>query len=222
MPKEKRVKITEEQAYMLKLGNDVIKRVRDVVKKGSGNQASEEKKSVHMRTAATYNLIKKIPGCENKPRRIYDIVERTETGNCDQLGAMAYALCRDYLKTDYFAAWVYVPNHSFAVIGKYTDKQHMDKWVAVDPWPAPNAEATLFKDHFCFNKKVKYIVKPDDGRGKNRGQYNATKHKRTIDTHYKWRWPKELQANGNIVFHNQEIKSPWPDDEPVEYYEECE
>lgn len=215
-PKHKVKKISAKQAHMLRVGNRVIQTVRSLLKYGSGNQTPESNRKAHIRTSVTYDFLENNPKHDWRPRRIHQVVARTGAGNCDQLGAMAYALCRDYLGPEYFASWVSVPGHSFAVIGEYPPKKKKF-WVAVDPWPHKAPKATLFPDHWCFSDPLEIIVQPNKGRGRGRGVYQPTKAMDEVNEALTKQWSNLFNTNQTAVFPNYDVQNPWENDEEVTY-----
>ncbi|MDT8909140.1 hypothetical protein SAMN03159507_03162 [Pseudomonas sp. NFACC32-1] len=157
--------VTKRQAQLLRLGNAVIDIIKGLTPYGSGNQLDEEYAASHIRTAATYNFMENpVNSAMLRPRRILEIAKRTGAGNCDQLGAMAYAICRDYLSSDYYSAWVGTNAHTFALIGH--NSGDAEDAIAVDAWPQ-RPQAVLYKHHFCYGMQFDtHVAKPGTGRGR--------------------------------------------------------
>lgn len=211
-PRER--KVTASQMELLRTGNAVIKIIRDSLTFGSGNQTPTTNRKAHIRTSVVYDFLDKNPNHDWRPRRIHRIVERTGAGNCDQLGAMAYAICRDYLSDRFIAAWVSAPNHSFALIGEVGFKARKNL-VAVDAWPHSRPKAVMFCDHFCYRDKLDVHVAK---KGRGRGRYTPSKVRDEVDLDLDLQWKKlfENPENQTAEYNFYDVRDPWIG-RPVDY-----
>lgn len=203
-------RVTKRQAELLTLGNEVINIIRGLTPYGSGNQLDKEHAASHIRTAATYNFMENPANSAMlRPRRILEIAQRTGAGNCDQLGAMAYAISRDYLSPEYYSAWVATKAHTFALIGH--NSGDADDAIAVDAWPQ-EPQAVLYKHHFCYGMKFRtYAAKPGTGRGR----YKESKAAEGLNFKMTHQWDAvfnnaEIQ---NWRYENNNLVKPWKDDQ---------
>jgi hypothetical protein len=122
----------------------------------------------------------------SRPKRIYEVVKITGAGVCDHLGAIAYALCRQYLSGEYFAAWVGVSSdrvcdHTLCITGPVasidkigTGTTDPSKWVIVDAWPI-NAKAVKYEDHFLHKDATKQIIWYIVAQGKGKQVFSPSK-----------------------------------------------
>ncbi|MEJ1228552.1 hypothetical protein SAMN03159376_04302 [Pseudomonas sp. NFACC09-4] len=191
--------------YLMCVSYKVMRHILELRKYGSGNQTLT--REAHVRTQATYEYLErkkheprwlaeldneKYQGREHvpseigfkrydhpttRPKRALDVVRITGGGNCDQLGAIAYALSREILSDRYFAAWVSptTVEHTFAIIGPMssTDKigvggtQKPDEWVVVDAWPL-KPRVCRFVHYFLYPELADfqwYIIAQGKGKG---------------------------------------------------------
>jgi hypothetical protein len=110
----------------------------------------------------------------SRPKRIFDVVSVLGSANCDGLGAMTYALCRDWLPQECFSAWVATDWHTFCIIGRIEDisklggNDNLDNWVVVDAWTL-SPTALLYKHSDWQGNNLSWYSL---GRGKGRGRNN--------------------------------------------------
>lgn len=148
---------------LIAIGQQAAETVKRLNRYGSANQVGTEKSIKRTHTGIDYidkqkwtkdkeylksieskktNKEKHITKSQiwSRPRRIFDVVSVLGSANCDGLGAMTYALCRDWLPNDCFSAWVATSFHTFCIIGYVEDtgklggKDNKDNWVVVDAW----------------------------------------------------------------------------------------
>ncbi|MGA8134499.1 MAG: hypothetical protein WCA48_10165 [Pseudomonas gingeri] len=171
---------------LLYLSHEVIKYIVAIRKHGSGNQTKTKDASIH--TDATYEYLgrkkheelwlkeleggkyvgrerkggedglKRYDNPTTRPKRALEVVRITGGGNCDQLGAIAYALAREKLPKEYFSAWVSprTVDHTFALIGPMSSTRKIgtgtdspEQWIVVDAWPL-QPRACRFKHYWLY------------------------------------------------------------------------
>lgn len=203
--------ITREQGELLIVGNQVIDIIRTLLPYGSGNQTDPQQAATHIRTAATYRFMEDPANkAMLRPRRILEIAKRTGAGNCDQLGAMAYALCRDYLSADFFSAWVATDAHTFALIGRNGRDAQPAEAIAVDAWPQ-KPQAVLFRHHFCYRTNfTTFAAKAGTGRGR----YKESKAAEALNFRISHQWDgvfNDAQIQ-NWRYENNNRATPWRDE----------
>lgn len=202
--------VTKDQGKLLLIGNKVIEIIKGLTPYGSGNQLDTEYVASHIRTAATYSFMEN-PDNNSllRPRRILEIARRTGAGNCDQLGAMAYALCRDYLSPEYHSAWIATDAHTFALIGH--NSHGPEEAIAVDAWPQI-PQAVLYKHHFCYGMKFTTYVA---NTGTGRGSYKESKAAKGLNVKMTQQW-NDIFNNAEIQnwrYENNNVVKPWKNQE---------
>gem|GEM_PF-3833082 len=147
----------------LQLGDAVIKRVKQLVPHGAGNQVYDTKRTYGHSERLT-GLAQKAYGSDwHRPIRNAGATMKYGSGNCQDQAAIAYLLLREMTDgaTDvsFCVSWGF--KHSFAAIGiPNTDPD--TAVVIVDPWPR-FAQAVLWKDHFCRNDAKLAVLRTKKG-----------------------------------------------------------
>ncbi|MCP4153012.1 MAG: hypothetical protein GY757_35090 [bacterium] len=88
----------------------------------------------------------------------------TGAGNCMDLAALTYCLCRDYYSPQETIEFIENETHGHGYVKVYGDT---GPEIVVDAWPI-NAQAVLKLDHFCVGGKE---LKHKTNRGKKTGDY---------------------------------------------------
>lgn len=168
--------VSNIQLAELQIADRIIAAVKNLTPFGSGNieQAdSDSNKAAYLRTQFVYDYTDQMMIYKPRvgwsklwahPRYTAIATEVSRAGNCDQLGAMAYYLCREQFPPNYTAAYVGGGGHTFALVGKTAEMPctangciRISAWkkaIAVDPWP-PLAQAVLYEDHFMFGADIR-------------------------------------------------------------------
>jgi hypothetical protein len=141
--------VAQETLDLLKFGDEVIARVRQLVPYGAGNQKVDFAKTAGgaaHRTAAAQQTY----GTDwSRPMRNAAATMKFGAGNCQDQAAVTYLCLRESLGAGNEVSFCVAgqTHHSFATIGiPNTDSE--EKVVVVDPWPI-HPQSVLWKHHFC-------------------------------------------------------------------------
>jgi hypothetical protein len=174
--------VSQEVLDLLKLGDQVIAKVRALVPHGAGNQSDDHKRTSGQSAHRTA-LVQRTYGTDwSRPMRNAAATIKFGAGNCQEQAAVAYLFLRESLgagyKVTYCVAWN--AKHSFATIGvPNTDSE--EKVVVVDSWPI-HAQAVLWKHHFCRNDPNLQILRNKQGaQGKQKITTCQVKHYATVN-----------------------------------------
>lgn len=175
--------VTDEQMQLLGTGDLIISRVKELLPFGSGNQVSSSNAFPSGENRVLTQLAYGYYNCA-KPRHTAIGALVAKSGNCDQMGAMSYVLCREALPPNCTVAWVTGPGHSFAIVG--VAGWSIDHCVAVDPWPI-KAQAVLYGDHFMNGSTLNFLAQKNcKGQAVDMNKYQGMisgiqNHRNTIE-----------------------------------------
>lgn len=174
--------VDQQIAEWLRIGDEIIQQVRQIVDLGSGNQQFSVQATGGQAAYLTAGA-QQIYGAEwLRPQRNAAATIWMRSGNCQDLAAVAYVLLRE--KPHNFNVYFCVSNafhHSFAAIGT-PGRDVATRVVIVDPWPE-FAQAVRWSEHFCSPAAVNVLrSKPAGQVGKvAKVMQKITAHQQTID-----------------------------------------
>jgi hypothetical protein len=158
--------VAADTLAMIKVGDDVIRRVRELLPLGAGNQKFDHKAAqgqIQKPGSQTYLAHKAYEGHYPHAQHVAGAAMKHGAGNCQEQAAVAYLLLRERLDGSRNVAFCYSDayKHCFAAIGNPTSGK-AEEVVIVDSWPK-YTQALRWIDHFCYPHVGVYACKPGVG-----------------------------------------------------------